>query len=259
MIEPVLATVKALYRYPVKGLTPEALQSVALGAGATMPFDRAYAIENGTGVFDPAHPAYLPKIHFLMLMKNEQLAGLDCRFEDSRRTLRVYRDGAEVARGDLESAAGRAAIEDFFTGTIPAASLRGRLRVVSAPGHSFSDVAAKCVHIVNLESVRALATIMGLPVDARRFRANIVIDGVPAWSELDWVGKTLQAGGATLEVFKRTERCAATNVDPATGLRDMKIPSLLSRTLGHSDFGVYARVATAGTVKLADTMRLRGG
>lgn len=256
MIEPISATVNALYRYPVKGLTPEALQSVALDVGATMPFDRAYAIENGSGTFDPAHPAYLPKIHFLMLMKNEQLAALDCRFEDARRTLRILRDGGEVARGDLESEAGRAAIEDFFTGYIPAASVRGRLRVVSAPGHSFSDVAAKCVHIVNLASVRALAAVMGLPVDARRFRANIIIDGVPAWSELDWVGKTLEAGGTRLEVFKRTERCAATNVDPASGARDMKIPSLLSRTLGHSDFGVYARVTHAGKVARGDGLSL---
>ncbi len=256
MIEPVSATVKSLYRYPVKGLTPEALESVTIEAGATMPFDRAYAIENGTGSFDPARPAYLPKIHFLMLMKNEQLSSLDCRFEDASRTLRIFRDGAEAACGGLETEAGRAGIEDFFAGYIPAAALRGRLRVVSAPGHSFSDVAAKCLHIVNLESVRALATIMGQPVDYRRFRANIVIDGVPAWSELDWVGKSLEAGGARLELFKRTERCAATNVDPVTGRRDMKIPSLLSRTLGHSDFGVYARVTQAGNIAVGDGLSL---
>jgi uncharacterized protein len=47
------AKVTALYRYPVKGMTPEALPRVEFEAGATMPFDRAYAIENGAGRFDP--------------------------------------------------------------------------------------------------------------------------------------------------------------------------------------------------------------
>ena len=61
-------TVKALYRYPVKGMTPEAMPRVALEAGGTMPFDRAYAIENGPGRFDPDNPRHLPKINFLMLL-----------------------------------------------------------------------------------------------------------------------------------------------------------------------------------------------
>ena len=69
--------VAALYRYPVKGLTPEPLQSVALAAGETVPFDRAYAIENGPGRFDPDAPRHLPKINFLMLMRDERLATLE--------------------------------------------------------------------------------------------------------------------------------------------------------------------------------------
>ena len=46
--------VSALYRYPVKGLSPEPLARASLIAGDALPFDRAYAIENGSGRFDPA-------------------------------------------------------------------------------------------------------------------------------------------------------------------------------------------------------------
>ena len=70
-------TVAALYRYPIKGMTPEPLQRVSLVADGTMPFDRAYAIENGPGRFDPDAPRHLPKINFVMLMRNERLASLD--------------------------------------------------------------------------------------------------------------------------------------------------------------------------------------
>ena len=50
-----MALIHSIYRYPVKGLSPEALPRIALAAGETVPGDRLYAIEN----FDPSAPAYL--------------------------------------------------------------------------------------------------------------------------------------------------------------------------------------------------------
>jgi uncharacterized protein YcbX len=249
------AKIEALYRYPVKGLTPEPLESVELRPMQTLPFDRAYAIENGPGPFDPANPQHLQKIHFVMLMRNEELATVRSLFDDSTETLVISKGGAEIARGDLRTEAGRAAIEDAIT-RIVTSGLRGRPKVVVSPGHSFSDVAPKCVHLVNRQSLTALEGMLGAPVDARRFRPNLVLDGLEPWQELDLVGKKLRTGGITLEVFKRTERCAATNVDPETGERDMKIPSFLSKTLGHTDFGVYARIVDGGRLHVGDTLEV---
>jgi uncharacterized protein YcbX len=245
------STVAALYRYPVKGLSPESLERVELAHGSTMPFDRAYAVENGPGPSDPNDPKHLPKQHFVMLMRNEQLAALKTRFEDQSHTLTIWHQGAIATRGDLRTADGRASIEAFMTQYMGPA-LRGSPRVVVAPGHSFSDVAAKCLHIVNLGSVRALEATLGAKINPLRFRPNIVVDGWPAWFEFELIGKTVKAGGVALEVFKRTERCTATNVDPETGLRDLKIPSSLSRTYGHTDFGIYARVTSGGVLKIGD-------
>src|SRR5262247_4612171 len=99
--------VSALYRYPVKGLTPERLDAVALEPGATLPFDRAYAIENGPGRFDPAAPRHLPKINFLMLMRDERLATLRSTFDARTHTLTLFRDGKQVVRGQLATPLGR--------------------------------------------------------------------------------------------------------------------------------------------------------
>jgi uncharacterized protein YcbX len=238
-------------------LTPEPLESVVLTPHQAFPFDRVYAIENGAGPFDPANPTYQQKIHFVMLMRNEQLATLRSRFDDETHTLELSKDDKAVARGDLRTKPGRDAIENLIAETVTS-GLRGRPRIVASPGHSFSDVAAKCVHIVNLASVRALETALGARIDPRRFRSNVVIDGLDAWSELGMVGKKLTVGTTTLEIFKRTERCAATNVDPETGARDLKIPSFLSKTLGHADFGVYARVISGGRIAAGDMLEIRG-
>jgi uncharacterized protein YcbX len=51
-----------------------------------------------------------------------------------------------------------------------------------------------------------------------------------------------------------TERCAATNVDPATGARDMDIPAILGRKWSHTDFGIYAKVAVPGALTVGDTV-----
>ncbi len=240
-------TVAALYRYPIKGFSPEPREALTLRPHETVPFDRAYAIENGPGPFDPAAPRHLPKAHFVMLMRNEQIAELQTSFDDVSHTLTITKSGATLASGDLRTSDGRAAIEAVIASTITT-GLRGAPRIVSAQDHSFSDVADKCLHIISLESLAALEAKLQTPVHPLRFRANMIVQSVPAWSEFDWVGKRLRIGGVTFEVFKRTERCAATNVNPQTGARDLKIPSFLSKTFGHTDFGIYARVIGGGTV-----------
>ena len=111
------------------------------------------------------------------------------------------------------------------------AELRGPPKVLQADGHSFSDVAAKVVSIINLASVAAIETVVGVPVHPLRFRANLYVDGWPAWHEFSLVGQEIAIGAARLKVTKRIVRCAATNVDPDTGIRDLAIPATLMQDL----------------------------
>src|SRR5581483_11963887 len=108
------AAIAGLYRYPVKGLTPEPLQSIPLSTGQTLPVDRRYAIENGPSGFDPAAPAWRPKTQYLMLMRDERLAELRSHFDEATNLLTIRKDGEVVAQGDLETVEGRAAIERYF-------------------------------------------------------------------------------------------------------------------------------------------------
>jgi len=248
------AKIQAIYRYPVKGLSPEPLVRAELGVGRTVPGDRLYAIENGASGFDPAAPSYLSKTHFLMLMKNERLAHLRSRFDEATHRLTIEADGREAARGDLRTPEGRAAIEQFFAGFC-SDELRGAPKVLYAPGHSFSDVAKKVVSIINLASVAALETAVGAPVHPLRFRANLYVSGWPAWREFDLVDKEIAIGAGTrLKIVKRIVRCAATNVDPETGIRDLAIPNTLRETFGHPDCGVYGEVIAPGEIATGDVL-----
>jgi uncharacterized protein YcbX len=246
------ASLAAIYRYPVKGLSAEPLPRTRLAPGQTIVADRRYAIENGPSGFDPAAPAYLPKIRFLMLMRNERLARLEAHYDDATQMLSVRLAGREVVRGNLAAADGRAEIERFFA-EFCADELRGRPKVLEADGHSFSDVARKVVSIINLASVAAIEDVLGSAVHPLRFRGNLYVTGWPAWHEFELVGQEIAVGAAArLKIVKRIERCAATNVDPDTGIRDLAIPQALARTFGHTDCGVYAAVVTGGEIAVGD-------
>jgi uncharacterized protein YcbX len=247
--------IHGIYRYPVKGLSPEALTGTRLAVGETLPADRLYAIENGPSGFDPAAPRYQPKQRYLMLMRNERLARLRTRYEDANHTLAIELDGREAARGDLRTADGRATIERFFA-DFCADELRGPPRLLHAPGFSFSDVARKVVSIVNLASVAAIENLVGMPVHPLRFRANLYVTDWPAWHEFDLVGQEIAIGKeARLKIVKRIVRCAAIDVDPDTGIRDLSIPHALMRSFGHADCGVYAEVVTAGEIVPGNELR----
>jgi uncharacterized protein len=245
--------IAGIYRYPVKGLTPEQLTGAVLNPGQTLKADRRYAIENGPSGFDPAEPKWLPKPHFLMLMRDEWLAGLQTHFDDASHVLTIRRNGAVAAQGDLETAEGRAAIEQFIAASY-AGQIKGPPRVLTSPGHSFSDVARKVVSIINLASVRAIENMVDHPVHPLRFRANLYVEGWPAWHEFDLLDRTLVIGEARLKVVKRIVRCAAVNVDPDTAMRDLAIPQALQRRLGHADCGIYAEVTTGGDITVGDAI-----
>jgi uncharacterized protein len=250
------ANVHAIYRYPVKGLSPEPLEQVLVAPGETLPADRLYAVENGPSGFDPAAPRHQPKQRYLMLMRNERLARLRTRFHDASHTLAIALEGREAARGDLRTRDGRAAIERFFA-QYCADELRGPPRVLHAAGFSFSDVASKVVSIINLASLAEIETVLGVPVHPLRFRANLYVMGWPAWREFALMGQELTIGpSARLKIVKRIVRCAATNVDPDTGMRDLSIPHTLMQRFGHGDCGVYAEVVGGGKIGAGDVVNV---
>jgi uncharacterized protein YcbX len=252
-----IASVARLWRYPIKGLSAQDLASVELSAGAGLPHDRRFAITHGASTFDAAAPAWRPKTNFVMLARNERLAALETSFDEITQALTIFRAGRQVARGELSSVVGRTLIEQFL-----AAYLRGEIpgspKLVEAPGHMFSDAEEKLVSIINRASVVDLERVAKCPVDPRRFRGNVLLDGLPAWAEAEWVGRRVMIGGAQLVAVSRIARCAAINVNPATGVRDANLVRALFRGFGHEECGVYARVIAGGRVAVGDAVEQNG-
>jgi uncharacterized protein len=92
-----------------------------------------------------------------------------------------------------------------------------------------------------------------------RFRANLYVTGWPAWHEFTLLGRIVKVGqAAEIKIVKRILRCAATDVDPQTGERDLMIPRSLTTAFGHGDCGVYGEVVTGGEIAVGDRVATTG-
>jgi uncharacterized protein YcbX len=251
-------TIEKIYRYPVKGLTAESMPTASLTPGRGLASDRRFALTLGTTPVDGPTMPWMPKTAFLCLMQNEKLAKLTTRFDDQTGILSIERGGKPVTRGNITTPVGRAMIEEFFAAFM-GAEARGRPKLVqSEPDAMLSDHSNAVLSIVNLASVRDLERVTGSEIDPIRFRANVFLDGLDPWAEFDLVGKDVSLGTATMNVTKRIDRCAATNVNPATGERDLKLLIDLKRGFGHIDMGIYAAVTVQGKIAAGDELSISG-
>lgn len=242
----------AIVRHPVKGFTPEHLSFVDLRPGEGLPCDRIFAVENGPSGFDSARPAFVPKQKFTVLAAIAEVARARTVYDEASGLLRARADGLPDFSGRLTEPEGREAFARWLSELLGEAAT-GPLRVLPGPdGHRFFDHPLGQVSVINLASVRDLETRLGRPIDPLRFRANLYVDGWPAWAENDWVGRRLALGPLETEVFKPIVRCAATHVDPSTARRDMDTTRALFENYGHMHCGIYVHPTTAGRLALGD-------
>jgi len=249
--------IEYLYRYPVKGLTAEALEAAEVEQGGCIPWDRAFALAQGDAGFDPGHPAWLQKQNFMCLMKNARIASLFSFFDPRSGMLAIRApDGSSVVENAL-TPEGRDRIGAFLVSYL-GEEARGAPSFHHVPGHSFCDQRHKVVSLINLASLRDYEGKVGVRRHRRRFRANIWFSGASAWSERDWVGQQIQMGGAVLRVTKGITRCPATQVNPETAGRDADPVEELRGLYGHVELGIHAQVIEGGKFAVGDAIELLG-
>lgn len=249
-------SVAAIRRYPVKGLSGQDLPSVELVTGKPVPFDRRYGLLRGPAAQDPDIAGWRDNADFFTLDRNKRLALLDTDFDVETQMLTIRRGGKQVSRGRLDQPMGRMLVEQFFAAYLADAA-PGLPKLTDAKDGAYTDREEAAVSIVNLASVRDLEErIARQVVDPRRFRANLLLDGLEPWVERQWIGALIHIGETTLRVCDHKDCRPASEVNPATGARDLNIMPLLERGYDHTQCGVYARVVHGGRIALGDPVTL---
>ena len=144
--------VAGIYRHPVKGLTPEMMDSVRLEAGAYFPGDRDYAVEVGPSGFDPENPRHISKQRFTVLARFPQLARIKTRLDDATGEFHFGDAHGFGVKANLATQEGREALERFLQAFL-GEDAPGQLRVLESPkGYRFMDHPQGYVSMINLAS-----------------------------------------------------------------------------------------------------------
>lgn len=254
-----LTTIQALTRYPVKGMSGQLLEEVKLSTAQGFPCDRQYGFARPDSGFDPQNPKPLSKKKFYMLARDARLALLKTEFSDENGLLSML-SPEQHSQFDITTVEGKQNAA-LFLKTFLALPEDETPQLFEASPHRFTDVSVistemmNAVSIVNQDSVLDFSETIGKAVDPERFRANILISGLPSFTELEMIGQTMSIGSAQLKLVKRTQRCPATEVDLLTGGRDIETPKLLRKHYGHMNMGVYAEVLKGGVITKGDSIK----
>lgn len=226
-----------LYRHPVKGLTPEAVERLEVSASGAVAGDRVLGLLLGDAG-PPPRGEWWPKPSFVTLMTTPGLARVAALFDAAARRLELRLPSGETLAASLDDEGERRALEAGVTSYVAALEEsplrghpeRGPLRLVGdGTTPRYHDRGANHVTILNLASVASLEEALGAPVDERRFRGNVVLEGLEPWAELAWEGRTLALGSARLHVSGVIVRCQATHTDPTSGEWDLPVMTTLVR------------------------------
>jgi MOSC domain-containing protein len=227
--------VAALYRYPIKGFAPEACDALTVLAEGRIAGDRVLAFRYANcGAPDDA---WSTKHETVALVNTPGLAGLDLRLHHDSLRLDLRLEGAQLFETALDDEGRKrlcAVITDYVT-SLEENPLSGHperlpLKLVG-DGRTprYQDNAAGQITLHGRKSLEAVARAVSDPALSEiRFRSNISVEGLEAWEEQQWVGRTLLVGAIELQVVMPKTRCLATHANPLTGKRDLAImPALV--------------------------------
>jgi uncharacterized protein YcbX len=218
-----------LFRHPVKSFTSERLDELRFVDGRVVG-DRvlAFRFADEGAVEDWT---WQTKNNYVALANTPGMALLELSFSDESRVLSLKYHGELFAEGSIDSEEDRfdlcEVIGEYVTSldTNPLVGHPERvpLKLVGDGRQPvFHDTAAGGLTIYSSESLKSLESQMGTEVDGRRFRSNVVIDGIEAWEELSWTGR-LSIGDGDYKVVKSVTRCLATHANPVSGERDLQV------------------------------------
>ncbi len=240
-------TLAQIYRHPIKGHGREALASVALSAGACLPWDRHWAVAHEAARLGPGWNAC---VNFARGAKAPALMAVTSVLNEATRTVTLHHPDRGAITFRPDDPAELPGFLDWVRPLNPPDRAQPVQIVAGEVGLTDSDFPS--VSILSLSSLGDLSARMGHDLSVHRWRGNLWLQGAPPFAEFDWIGKHLTVGGAVLHIKERITRCTATAVDPDTGRPAGNTLAGLQAAYGHQDFGVNGVVVQGGPIATGD-------
>ena len=260
--------VVALYRYPLKGFTPEPCEHITVLPTGRIAGDRVLNLRFADAPV--ADDQWCRKYNGVVLANTPGLALLKTQFDCTQLRLRVSLGDRVLADDDL-SDSGRghivAALTEYVQG-LAENPLKGRperlpLKLVGdGVTPRYQDNVDGQVTLHSRETLICAARALNDPgLSELRFRSNIAIEGIDAWEEQSWCGRKVRIGAVEFDRVRPKVRCLATHANPVTGERDLSVMQTLVSAfvqkeptlgVGMLTHGLGGRIDVGDEVTLAD-------
>jgi uncharacterized protein YcbX len=259
----IIGTVESLWRYPVKSMRGEEMLEAFMGFSGFYG-DRCYAFMNSAA-----------RKGFPYLNANTQPQMLHCqpKFRHPERSLKPpnLMEAISISPGvtpinaepndfalDVITPSGEIlAVDDPKLIEILGEGLKGENHLTFVRSdRALTD--CRPVSLISLQTVRQIEAEMNIPVDKRRFRANVYfnLDSGRGFDEDNLIGRRLKIGTrAEIMVLERDPRCKMISLDPETGEHNPEVLRQVAKN-HQADAGVYCAVLIEGILTKGDSIKL---
>lgn len=258
--------VVALYRYPLKGFTPEHCTALTVLPEGRVAGDRILAFRFANAPV--ADDQWCRKYEGVVLANTPGLARLGTQFDHSQLRLKIALGDQLLAEEGLDDAGRKRMVEALtaYVLTLKEHPLRNHpdrlpLKLIGdGVTPRYQDNEAGQVTLHSRETIASAAAAMRDPkLSEHRFRSNIAIEGIEAWAEQSWLGRSIRIGEVEFDVVKPKTRCLATHANPVTGERDLQIMQGLMKSFAQKEstlgVGMLTRGA-GGEIRVGDEVSL---
>jgi uncharacterized protein YcbX len=256
--------VVALYRYPLKGFTPEHCTALTVLPEGRVAGDRVLAFRFANAPV--ADDQWCRKYEGVVLANTPGLARLSTQFDHRQLRLKISL-GDQVLADEALDDAGRKRMVEALTEYVlslrehPLRNHPDRLPlklIGDGVTPRYQDNQAGQVTLHSRETIASAAAALRDPrLSELRFRSNIAIEGVEAWAEQSWLGRSIRIGSVEFDVVKAKTRCLATHANPVTGERDLPVMQGLMRSFAQKEstlgVGMLTRGA-GGEIRVGDSV-----
>ena len=143
-------------------------------------------------------------------------------------------------------------------------SLKNDIRLMRNDEHPFYDTSISnksmfrnSISLLNINSIKDFENKIDRRVEKSIFRGNLYFDGIEAWEERNWIGKTIKINDVLFKVEKNIPRCVAINLKPETDDNSFNLLKTLKETYDHYDMGVYLTPENDGEINLSEKILIK--
>ena len=260
------AIITSIHNCPVKSISFQNIERCTINKNVGIEGDRVFAFSQNLDLdqsteFEKNPEARKGKWNKIVTLKNTPVFNkYNFLHEDNKLTLTL--NNKEIISVNVNETNER---DDLVKKLIELeSSLKNDIRLMRNDEYPFYDTSISnksmfrnSISLLNINSIKDFENKIDQKIEKSIFRGNLYFEGVEAWEERNWIGKTLKINDVLFKVEKNIPRCVAINLKPETDDNSFNLLKTLKQTYDHYDMGVYLTPENDGEINLSEKILIK--